>query len=94
LNIEVDFLADKKREEARCPNGARPNWPHWPVKEATLVIQEKKVTSSMKQDGKMKGYIIKKEKWTQYTFDSVAWREYEIAYKRLSKSRQVNMSTP
>jgi hypothetical protein len=30
-------------------------------------------------DGKLKDYIIEKEKWTQYTFDSVAWREYEIA---------------
>jgi hypothetical protein len=43
-------------------------------------------------DGKLKDYIIEKEKWTQYTFDSVAWREYEIAFKRLSKNRQVNIS--
>jgi hypothetical protein len=41
---------------------------------------------------KLKDYIIEKEKWTQYTFDSVAWREYEIAYKILSKNRQVNIS--
>jgi hypothetical protein len=59
-----------------------------------------KVTSGMKQqlttsqlsDGKLKDCIIEKEKWTQYTADSVAWREYEIAYKRLSKNRQVNIS--
>jgi hypothetical protein len=57
------------------------------------------VKSGMKQqrasqlyDGKLKDYIIEKEKWTQYTFDSVAWRDYEIVYKRLSKNRQVNIS--
>jgi hypothetical protein len=43
-------------------------------------------------DSKLKDYIIEKEKWTQYTLDSVAWREYEIAYKRLSKNRQFNIS--
>jgi hypothetical protein len=43
-------------------------------------------------DGQLKDYIIEKEKWTQYTFNRVAWREYEIAYKRLSKNRQVNIS--
>jgi hypothetical protein len=57
------------------------------------------VTSGMKQqlasqlsDGKLKDYIIEKEKWSQYIFDSVAWRDYEISYKRLSKNRQVNIS--
>jgi hypothetical protein len=43
-------------------------------------------------DGKLKDYIIDKEKWTQYTFDSVAWRDYETAFKRLSKNIQVNIS--
>jgi hypothetical protein len=99
LNIEADFLPDNIREEARGPYRARPNCPHWPVEKATLFIQRTKVTSSMKQqlasqlsDGKLKDYIIKKKKWTQNTFDSVAWREFEVAYKRLSKSRQVNIS--
>jgi hypothetical protein len=43
-------------------------------------------------DGKLKDYNIDKEKWTQYTFDSVALRDYETAFKRLSKNRQVNIS--
>jgi hypothetical protein len=53
-------------------------------------IQGAKVTSGMKQklashlsDGNLKDYIINKEKWTQYTFDSVAWQDYETAFKRL-----------
>jgi hypothetical protein len=57
------------------------------------------MTSSMRQqlasqlsDGKLKDYIIEKEKCIQYTFDSVAWTEYKIAYKRLSKNRQVIIS--
>jgi hypothetical protein len=38
------------------------------------------------------GLYHQKEQWYQYTCDSVAWRDYEIAYKRLSKNRQVNIS--
>jgi hypothetical protein len=66
---------------------------------ATMFIQGTKVTSGMKQqpashlsDGILKDYIIEKEKWTQYISDSVAWRDYKIAFKRLSKNRQVNFS--
>jgi hypothetical protein len=77
---------EKRREEPRGPYAARP-----------LCMQGTKVTSDMRQQlasqlyyGKLKDYNIEKEKWTQYTFDSVAWREYKIAYKRLSKNRQVN----
>jgi hypothetical protein len=64
-----------------------------------LFIQGTKATSCMRQqlasqlsDGKLKDYIIEKEKWSQYAFDSVAWRDCETACKRLSKSRQVNIS--
>jgi hypothetical protein len=83
LNIEADLLVDKIRAEDRGPYRARPNCPYWPVEKATLFIQGTIVSSGMKQqlasqlsDSKLKDYIIKKEKWTQYTFDSVAWREY------------------
>jgi hypothetical protein len=69
------------------------------VEKATLFIQGTKVTSGMKQqlasqlsDGKLKDYIIDKEKWTQYTFDSVAWWDYKKDFKRLSKNRQGNIS--
>jgi hypothetical protein len=60
------------------------------VKKATLFIEGTKVTSGTKQqlasqllEGKLKEHIIDKEEWTQYTFDSVAWRECETAFKRL-----------
>jgi hypothetical protein len=79
LYIEADLLPDKIRAEARGPYGARPNCPHWSVEKATLFIPGTKVTSDMKQqlasqvsDSKLKDYIVEKEKWTQYTFDSVA----------------------
>jgi hypothetical protein len=79
LYIEADLLTDETRAKAREPYGARPNCSHWPVKKATLFIQGIKVTSGMKHqlasqlsDGKLKEYIMEKEKWTQYTFDSVA----------------------
>jgi hypothetical protein len=52
----------------------------------------KQQLASQLSDSKLKDYIIGKEKWTQYTFNSVAWREYEILYTRMSKKRQVNIS--
>jgi hypothetical protein len=42
--------------------------------------------------GNLKDYIIDKEKWTHYTFSSVAWRDCETAFKIISKNRQVNIS--
>jgi hypothetical protein len=39
--------------------------------------------ASQLSDGKLQEYIIEKEKLTQYTFDSVAWSDYETAFKRL-----------
>jgi hypothetical protein len=99
LNILADLLADTTRNNARGPYGAIPNCPHWPVEKATLFIKGTKITSVMKQqlasqlsDGKLHDYIIDKEKWSQYTFDSVAWSGYETAFKRLSKNRQVNVT--
>jgi hypothetical protein len=54
------------------------------VEKATLFIQGTNVTSGMTQqlasylsDGKL---IIDMEKWTQYTFDSITWPDYETAF--------------
>jgi hypothetical protein len=86
LNILADLLADTTQVNSWVSYGARPNF-------------LSKVTSGMKQqlasqlsDGKLQEYIIDKEKWTQYTFDSVAWSDYETTFKRLSKDRHVNIS--
>jgi hypothetical protein len=88
LDILADLLADTTRANARGPYRARPNCPHLPVEKAILFIEGTKVTSGMKQqlasqllDGNLQEYIIDKEKWTQYTFDSVAWSDYETAFK-------------
>jgi hypothetical protein len=90
LNILADLLADTGQNNAWVPYGARPNCPHWTVEKAKLFIKGTKITSGMKQqlssqlsDGKLPNYIIDKEKWSQYTFDSVAWSDYETAFKRL-----------
>jgi hypothetical protein len=99
LNIITDFLTDSIWANERGPYGAGPNCPHWPVKKATHFVEGTKVTSGMKQqlasqlsDEKLKEYIIYKGKWTHYTFDIIAWRNYEMAFKRLSNNRQVNIS--
>jgi hypothetical protein len=49
LNILADLLADTTRNNARGPYGARPNYPHWPVEKATLLIKGTKIKSGMKQ---------------------------------------------
>jgi alpha-glucosidase (family GH31 glycosyl hydrolase) len=51
----------------------------------------KQELSSQLSGGKLRDYIIDKEKWTQYTFDRVAWRDYKTAFKRLSDNIQVNI---
>jgi hypothetical protein len=48
--------------------------------------------ASQLSDGKLKDSIMEKEKWTPNTFDSVVWQDYEMAFKRLSKNRQVFIS--
>jgi hypothetical protein len=97
--IVADLLAENTRTNARGPYGARLNCPHWPVEKATFFNKGTNITSGMKQqlasqllDGKLHHYIIDKEKWSQYTFDRVAWSDYEMAFKRFSKNRQVNIS--
>jgi hypothetical protein len=78
-------------ELARCP--------HWPVGKVMLFIQGATVTIGIKQqlasqlsDGKLRDYIMEKRKWTPYTLESVAWCDYEMAFKILSKNRQVDIS--
>jgi hypothetical protein len=52
----------------------------------------KQQLASKLSDGKLHNYIIDKEKRSQYTFDNVVWSDYESAFKRFSKNRQVNIS--
>jgi hypothetical protein len=62
LNIKADFMAESTRANARGPN-----YPRWPVENATLFVEGAKVTSGMKQqlasqlsDVKLKECIIDK----------------------------------
>jgi hypothetical protein len=54
-----------------------------------MTIGMKQQLASQLSDGKL---IIDKEKWTQYTFGSVAWWDYETAFQRLSNNIQLNIS--
>jgi hypothetical protein len=99
LNILADLLADTTRNNTRGPYGARPDRPYWPVEKAKIFIKGAKITSGMKQqlasqlsDWKLHYYIIDKGKWSQYTFDSVAWSDYETILKRILRNRQINIS--
>jgi hypothetical protein len=86
LNILADLLADTTRANTWDPTerDLTAHTGQWKRRHFSS-----KVTSGMKQhlasqlsDGKLQEYIIDKEIWSQYTFDSVAWSDYEMAFKR------------
>jgi hypothetical protein len=59
--------ADVIRAQARGPNAARPNCPHWDIEAALLFIQGIKVTSDMKNqltsqmhDDNMRSFLMQK----------------------------------
>jgi hypothetical protein len=39
-------------------------------------------------DEDMQTYLMEKENWTRHIFDSINWRSYGTAFKRLPRSRQ------
>jgi hypothetical protein len=67
----------------------------WPSETCALFIRGVKITSHMKErltqqliDGGMQKYLMDKENWTRQVFDSITWRSYGTAFKRLLRSRQ------
>jgi hypothetical protein len=98
LNIEADLQADAVRAQACGPIAAHPNCAHWDIKEASLSIRGRKVTSDMKNqltsqmhDDNLRSFLMQKESWSTQTFDAINWNASERALRRLSKNRQMNV---
>jgi hypothetical protein len=67
----------------------------WSSETCALFIRGVKITSHMKErltrrllDGDMEIYLMDKENWSRQNFDSINWRGYGTAFKRLTRSRQ------
>jgi hypothetical protein len=98
LNIEAYIQADGIRSQARGTIVARPNCPHWDIKEASLFIRGSKVTSDMKNqltsqmhDDNLRSFLMQKESWSTQIFDAIDWNASERSLRRLSKNRQMNV---
>jgi hypothetical protein len=98
LNIEADLQANAIRAQARGPIAERPNCVHWDIEEASLSIRGRKVTSDTKtqltsqmHDDDLRIFLMTKETWSPQAFDSIDWHASELAIRRLSKNRQMNV---
>jgi hypothetical protein len=99
LNLEADTLCDLIREGARGTRGARPSCPQWDLEVCSLFIKGDKVTIKMKpemesqlHDKDMWKYITEREVWTENQFDEIDWTSYEMAFKRMGRSRQTSIA--
>jgi hypothetical protein len=95
LNILADEICDQIRAAATGTTGARGSCGMWSSETCALFIRVVKITSHMKErltrrllDGYMGIYPMDKENWSRQDFDSINWRGYGTAFKRLPRSRQ------
>jgi hypothetical protein len=95
LNILADEICDDIRAAATDITGARGSCAMWSSETCALFIRGVKIMSHMKErlthqllDGDMQIYLMDKENWSRQDFDSINWRGYVTAFKRLPRSRQ------
>jgi uncharacterized protein YozE (UPF0346 family) len=93
LNIMADEICDEIRAAA---TGTRGSCGMWSSETFALFIKGVKITSHMKErlthqllDWDMQTHLMEKENWTRQIFDSINWRSYGTAFKRLPQSRQL-----
>jgi hypothetical protein len=80
---------------ATCITGARGSCGMWSSETYALFIRGVKIASHIKDrlkrqllDGDMQTHLMDKENWSRQVFDSINWRSYGTALKRLPRSRQ------
>jgi hypothetical protein len=95
LNVIADEKCDIVRQHASRPWSARSSAGLWYSETCALFIRGSKVTSRMKErltqqllDIYLRAYLQKKELGIAHQFESIDWKNYRSAFKRLSKGRQ------
>jgi uncharacterized protein YozE (UPF0346 family) len=95
LNILADEIYDDIRSAATGITGARGSCSMWSSETCASFIRGVKITSHIKErlthqllDGDMEIYLMDKDNWYRQDFDSIKWRGYGTAFKRIPRSRQ------
>jgi hypothetical protein len=99
LNILADGICDDIRAAATGITGTRGSCGMRPSETCVLFIRDVKVKKRMKEiltqqliDGDIQKYLMAKEKWTRKVLDSINWKSYGTAFKRLPRSRQTTVT--
>jgi hypothetical protein len=93
LNILDDEICDDIRVAATGITGQEGPAPcdclkHAFIRGARITSHMKEILTSRLLDGDMQIYLMDKENWSRQDFDSINWRGYGTAFKRLPRSRQ------
>jgi hypothetical protein len=95
LNILAGEICDDMRAAETGITGARGSCGMWSSETCALFIRGVRIASHMKErltrqllDGDMEIYLMDKDNWSRQDFDSINWRGYGTAFKRLPRSRQ------
>jgi hypothetical protein len=82
-------------QQAIGQRSARSSAGLWDSETCDLFIRGGKITSHMKErltqqllDAYLRAYLEKKELWSAQQFESIDWKNYHSAFKRLSKGWQ------
>jgi hypothetical protein len=99
LNIMADEICDQIRVAATGSTGARGSCGMWYSETCALFIRGVSITSHVEErltrqllNGDVQTYLMEKENWSRRVFDSINWRSYGTAFKRLPRSRQTAMA--
>jgi hypothetical protein len=95
LNVISYEKCDIVRQQAIGPQRTRSSAGLWDSETCALFIRGSKITSRMKErltqqllDVDLRAYIEKKELWSAHHFESIDWKNYSSAFKRLPKGRK------
>jgi hypothetical protein len=90
LNVIADKQCDIVWQQANGPRSARSSAGLWECETCALFVRGSKITSCMKErliqkllDGDLQSYLEKKEHWSAHHFESIDWKNYSSAFKRL-----------
>jgi hypothetical protein len=91
--MEDDRQADVTHQADQGPLAPRPSCIHWDTEIISLGIGRDKITSRYKsQLATLQNITEGKESWAAMVFDTINWDSCGLAFHRLSKNRQVNVT--
>jgi hypothetical protein len=90
-----DEHCDLVRQQAAGPRSVRFSTYLWESETCALFTRGSKIASRTKEtltqqllDGDLRSFLLEKQHWNSQHFESIDWKKYSTAYKRLSKGRK------